>query len=277
MNNKIRIFLSSFVMYAITAAIALSAAWRHVILPSLGGGIGPLEMTWQNGLMFVLVFAGFTVVMVRFVRVAHLSLAFFLLIALVAGAQFIFAAWIPWPYDFAAAVAVVVLLWLAPYVAVHNIAIMLGIGGVAAALGLAVTPPVACVALAALSLYDVVSVYRTRHMVVLANRMMDSGAVFGFLVPAHIGGFFMRRNDALQARTVMMLGSGDIGLPLVLATSAVSQSINAALFVVVCSLAGVSVMHWLFAHQERPAPMAALPPIAASAIAGYLAAVLLGI
>jgi presenilin-like A22 family membrane protease len=139
-------------------------------------------------------------------------------------------------------------------------------------LGLSITPLVALVLLAGLSVYDIVSVYRTRHMVALANRMIASGSVFGFLVPARLSGFLMRRSDALNARSVMVLGSGDIGLPLVLATSALSQSIGAAILVAVFALVGVMLMHWLFVHQDRPRPMAALPPIAMAAILGYATA-----
>ncbi len=277
MSDKLRIFAGSITMYAITMAVSLTAAWQHVIHPTISGGVGPLELTLQTGVIFVVVFALFTTVMVRFAFVARLFLSFFLVVALVAGTQFILSAWIPWPYDIIGAVAVALLLWAVPRVMVHDIAIVLGIGGLAAVLGLTVTPLVASVLLAALSVYDIVSVYRTRHMVVLAGRMLQSGAVFGFLVPARPAGFFMRRDDALKTRSVMMLGSGDIGLPLVLATSAVSTSITAAVIVAVASLIGVSAMHWLFAHQERPAPMAALPPIAVSAILGYLLAILLGV
>lgn len=277
MSDKVRIFISSVTLYALTAALALAAAWRHATGPAMPGGLGPLQLDWSSGLVFLIVFVGFTFVMVRFARVARLALALFLLVALLVGSQFIFSAWAPWPYDVAGAVLVVLLLAAVPRVFMHDLAIMLGIGGIAAVLGLSVTPLVACVLLAVLSIYDIISVYRTRHMVALAGRMLQSGAVFGFLVPARLSGFFMRRRDALNAREVMMLGSGDIGLPLVLATSAVSQSIPAAILVAVFSLAGVSVMHWLFAHQERPAPMAALPPIAVSAILGYALAILLGI
>jgi presenilin-like A22 family membrane protease len=276
MNERVRIFFNSFILYAVTGVVALTAAWQHVIHPALGG-IGPLEMTLQNGLIFLAVFIVFTVVMVRYIRVAHVSLSFLLLIALVAGAQFVFSAWLPRPWDIVTALGLVVLLWRLPLVIVHDVAIVVGIGGIVGVLGLSVTPLVACSLLAALSLYDIISVYRTHHMVALADRMMESGAVFGFLVPASSRGFIMRRDTALGARAVMMLGSGDIGLPLVLATSAVSQSIGAAILVALCSLLGISVMHWLFAHQERPAPMAALPPIAVSAIIGYVLAVLLRI
>ena len=264
-------------MYAMTAAIALTAAWQHVIRPQTAGLVQPLELTLGNGLIFLAVFVAFTVLMVRFVRAARVSLSFFLAIALIAGTQFILSAWLPSLWSIIGAVGVAGLLWRMPRVFMHDIAIMLGIGGIAGVLGLSMTPLVACALLAALSLYDVVSVYRTRHMVTLATRMMESGAVFGFLVPASVAGFLSRRDDALRAREVMMLGYGDIGLPLVLATSAVSQSIGAAVSVAVFSLVGVGVMHWLFSHQDRPAPMAALPPIAVAAILGYAIAIAVGI
>lgn len=277
MNEKLRIFIGSITMYMITMAVALSSAWRHVIHPATTGGVNPLELSVQSAIIFVVVFAVFTAVMVRFANAARYLLSFFLVVALIAGAQFIFSAWAPWPFDLLAAIMVALLLWAVPRVAVHDVAIVLGIGGLATLLGLSVTPLVAVVLLSALSVYDIVSVYRTRHMVVLAGRMVQSGAVFGFLVPARLSGYWMRRNDALDARAVMMLGSGDIGLPLVLATSAVSQSIAAALCVAAASLIGVASMHWLFVHQEQQSPMAALPPIAVSAILGYLGAVLLGL
>lgn len=276
-HPRIRIFLFTSVLYAATMAIGLIAAWRQAIAPAAVSLVAPLELTPLNIAVFVAVFAVFTLLMVRFVRTARLSLAGLLMIALIAGAQFVFGAWVSWPGNLALALLLVLLLRLAPFVLVHDLAIAVGIGGIAAVLGLSITPPVAAVLLCLLSVYDIWSVYRTKHMVTLAGRMMSSGAVFGFLVPARARDFLLRRDGALNARAVMMLGSGDIGLPLVLAASAVSQSIVAALMVAGCSMIGLLVMHWLFLRQEMPAPMAALPPIAVSAILGYVAAVLLGI
>lgn len=277
MSDKLRIFIGSIGMYTVTVALALSAAWRHTMHPALTGTVSPLELNFQTAIIFIVVFALFTTVIVRFAGAARVLLSFFLVVALIVGSNFILSAWYRWPYDIMGALLVALLLWRLPRVAVHDAAVMLGIGGLATILGLSVTPLVAVVLLAALSVYDIISVYRTQHMVTLARRMMSSGAVFGFLVPARASGFLLRRDDALRTRAVMMLGSGDIGLPLVLATSAVSQSVVAALFVAGASLIGVTIMHWLFVHQERPAPMAALPPIAAAAIIGYLLAILVGV
>ncbi len=277
MKPTSRIFYFCGVMYAATSALALIATSLHIAQPQQLGLVRPVEITLENGIIFFSVFVLFTFVMIRFVRAARASLSILLSLALLAGAQFIFSAWLSTTESIVAAVAVVVLLRLLPLVIIHDGAIMLGIAGIAGILGLSITPLIACGLLAVLSVYDVISVYRTRHMIALAGRMVESGAIFGFLIPATLTGFFARRDIALQSRSVMMLGSGDIGLPLILATSAVSQSTAAALMVALFSLVGVLIMQRLFARQQESAPMAALPPIALSAILGYLTAILLGI
>lgn len=257
-------------------AVGVAAAWQHAVMPTVGV-VPRLEPTPANIAVFVLVFVLFTYSMVRFVRVAHVSLSAFLVIAFLAGAQFVFSPWAPWPWDWVAALAVALAPRLLPRVGVHDLATAIGIAGIAGILGLSVTPLVAAGLLAVLSVYDIISVYRTRHMVALAGRMLESGSVFGFLVPATLRGFGAPIRSALDARSVMLLGSGDVGLPLVLATSAVSTSVGAAAMVCGFSLVGLMAMQWLFTHQTRPMPMAALPPIAASAVLGYVAAILFGI
>ena len=70
----------------------------------------------------------------------------------------------------------------------------------------------------------------------------------------------------------MILGSGDIGLPVVLASSVARYSLNAAIIVAVFSLAGLFFTHLIFVNQRERKPMAALPPIATMSIVGYLVA-----
>lgn len=276
MSPRTNIFLHSFLLYAGTLAVGMAAAWRHAIKPELGA-VAPIELTLGNGAMFLAVFIIFTFVMVRFGRAARVSLPLLLIIAMLAGANFALSSWLTWPYSVVGALLIAVITLAIPIVLTHNIAILVGIAGISGMLGLSLTPLVVCGALALLSLYDIISVYRTRHMISLAGNMLSSGAVFGFLVPMSLKGFFAGRRKSLDSKQVMMLGSGDIGLPLILVTSIVSQSIQAAFLVGAFTLAGLMLMHWLFARQERKEPMAALPPIAMSAILGYVLAILLGV
>jgi len=270
------LFFNTFVLYGLTLTVGIFTAWRHVLQPE-SGALAPLELTWSNALVFVGVFVLFTVLLLRYVRFAQASLSIFLVLAMLMGSQFVFSSWLSWPASAMAAVVFVFAVWLVGRVLTHDIAIAAGIAGIATLLGLSLTPLIACVLLALMAVYDVISVYRTRHMIALAGTMLRSGAIFGFLVPARGSGFFMKNLDALKRREVMMLGSGDIGLPLVLTASVTVTSVPAAVMVAAFSLAGVMGMEWLFVHQTKRTPMAALPPIAAMAIIGYVVATLLGI
>lgn len=274
---KLRIILITAILYAITLALGLTTAWQHIVQPNVDTLVSPLAFSWADIVVFIFAMATFTFVMVRSARVAKVSLSFLMMAALLGGTQFIFSSWFGWPASGLAALAVVATMMLVPIVAVHDAAIILGIAGIAAVLGLSLTPITSVVLLAVLSIYDIISVYRTKHMVQLAGRMIQSGAVLGFLVPARLGVFLHHRRRALGERSVLLLGSGDIGLPIVLMVSTVSQSIPAALFVAGGALLGVLLMQIIFMHQRHPAPMAALPPIALMSTLGYIVAILLNV
>ena len=74
-----------------------------------------------------------------------------------------------------------------------------------------------------------------------------------------------------------MLGSGDVGLPMVLAVAALKTSFLSGVVVAIFAVAGLMLTHYLFMNQRERAPMAALPPVAALSIIGYLVTILLGL
>lgn len=74
----------------------------------------------------------------------------------------------------------------------------------------------------------------------------------------------------------MILGSGDIIMPLILASSVAGlHGLAGGLTVILFSMAGLFLTFWLFVSQRTRRPMAALPPIAVMAIIGYLASLIL--
>jgi len=117
-----------------------------------------------------------------------------------------------------------------------------------------------------------VAVYVTKHMVTMARKMVEGGAIFGFLIPFEFKGFFYGKNEA-QAKVgenFMILGSGDIGLPLIFAASLVRISLASAIITAAFSVLGLFLTHIIFINQEKRRAMAALPPIATLTIIGYL-------
>ena len=194
-----------------------------------------------------------------------------------AGSQIIAGAFVNPPMDLAAAVIAVLVFIFLRNVLVHNIGVILGIAGIASVLGLALSPKTALFLLVILSFYDILSVYVTRHMVAMARNMIESGAPFGFIIPSEGASFLKSRQEA-QAKIgeqFMILGSGDVGLPLILACSLVGLYVSEAVIVGIFSLAGLFLTHLIFVNQEVRKPMAALPPIATMAIIGYLVSLLI--
>jgi presenilin-like A22 family membrane protease len=116
-------------------------------------------------------------------------------------------------------------------------------------------------------------------MVRIAQGMIQSGAIFGFVIPPNFKSFFAHRREA-QARIgedFMILGSGDIGLPVIFVSTLVRQSLHEAIFVGVFALIGLLCTHILFMSQSKRQPMAALPPIATLTILGYVISLLLNL
>ena len=68
----------------------------------------------------------------------------------------------------------------------------------------------------------------------------------------------------------MILGSGDVGLPLVLVSSVALISIKQGIIISLFALGGLFLTHLMFVNQKARKPMAALPPIATLTVIGYL-------
>jgi len=271
------IFAKEALLYTFTLAVGLWAAHFHAFMAGSPVFIQPFELNLQSVVIFVIVFTLFTWFLLRMARASIILLRIVLALALIGGMEFVLYPWVRFPLDVILMLGVLFVFWRIPLVITHNIVVALGIAGFASALGVKITPIIAVSLLSVFALYDIIAVYRSRHMVTLAHRMIQSGAVFGFIVPERWSQFFWPRRDAIVKGNAIVLGSGDIGLPLVLAASSVSTSLSAAVVVGITTLVGLLGTHYLFMHQHGRRPMAALPPIATAAIAGYLLAVLAGL
>lgn len=156
-------------------------------------------------------------------------------------------------------------------VVLNNIAIILAIAGIGAIFGLSISSLTAVFILLFMSFYDIIAVYKTRHMVHMAREMIRSGAIFGIIIPTKSGSWFEKINNVQPGDRFMILGSGDIAMPLILISSVVKEfGMLASLIVMIFSGFGLFLTYYLFMTQKERAPMAALPPIAVASIIGYL-------
>jgi presenilin-like A22 family membrane protease len=253
---RARLFLFELVLFVGTLALGIFTASRLMAITDPGIVLRPAVLTFRDGLLFAAIFLGLSILLTR---VRWFARVLFRLMLIMGG-----------PIDTIAALFVVGALAVRRSVLTHNIAIMLGIAGAGAVIGLSISPNTAMLVLILLSIYDILAVYVTGHMVSLARQMIDSGAVFGFVIPAHPRGFRTSAREARPGSDFMILGSGDIGVPLLLAASTVPWSLGVAALVGAGAIAGLAVTFGLFVFQRDRRPMAALPPIATGALIGYL-------
>lgn len=270
MKTRIDLFAREALLFVLALAAGLFTAHHYGAFADRHTPVQPIVFTWHDAIVLVIVFVAISLLFARFRGIARISFRLFFVLILYSGAQIVAATVLPFPWDALCALAVLLVFWLWPTIASHNIAVIAGVAGISALLGLSLTPNTALVILVFLSLYDIIAVYRTKHMIRLARNMIASGAVFGFLIPLRWDGFLALRRFARAGKEFMILGSGDIGLPILFAASLVTTSLVSALIVAGFSVVGLFGTHLLFINQGERRPMAALPPITTAAIIGYL-------
>ena len=267
---KPSLFLKEVILFGTTLLLGVFSAHNYssIVEKSI---IEP-SFSWDNIIIFLIFAVVFYMIVLRFKRVGAVFFKFLLTLVVFSGSQLIFGSIISSPWDLVLALGLVLTFILIRNVLVHNIGMILGIAGVSSMLGITIFPLTAVALLGILSFYDILAVYWTKHMVYLAKAMMDSGAIFGFIIPFDLKDFFYHSYEAKHkiGEKFMILGSGDIGLPLVLSSSVALVSIGQALVICTFTLVGLFVTHLIFINQSGRRPMAALPPIATLTIIGYL-------
>ncbi len=270
------LFFKEALLFGATLALGIFVSFQYTGALSQVPRIEPSAIRPVDFVGFFIVLAAIWVGS-RVPRFARWLFWTFLSLLIVSGTQIVALPFVPSPWDMGFAVGLFILFLTLKNVLIHNIAIIFAIAGVGAFIGLEITPSMAILAFVFLSFYDIIAVYKTRHMVHMAEGMIRSGAIFGFIIPATFKLFFASREEA-QARVgddFMILGSGDIGLPVIFVSSLVRQSLIEAIIVAIAAMVGLLLTHLLFMSQTKRQPMAALPPIATMTILGYVLSLLL--
>ena len=239
--------------------------------------MAPQDLSWESIVVLIAFFVVLSIVSLKFKKFSAVSFRLLLLLVVFSGSQIVFSSVFHSPWDLFFALFLVFVFIAVRNVLTHNLSIAIGIAGVSSLLGISIFPETAIILLILLSFYDILAVYWTKHMIYLARGMMESGAVFGFVIPFDIKDIFYHSGEAKRkiGEKFMILGSGDISLPIVMASSLAATSTSQALIVGLFSMLGLFLTHLIFINQAVRKPMAALPPIATMTIIGYLVSQLL--
>ena len=274
---KLNLFWRELVLFGLTQVLGIVVAERY-LFGLAGSSLRAPEVAFKfsgaDWILSALVVALFVWAVLNKHRASRIIFKVFFWLVIIGGAQIIFSVWFPPLCALLMTIGLIVLMLKSRSVLIQNLAVLLAMAGMGVVLGLSISPLIAVWGLLILSFYDIIAVYVTKHMVKMAKGMAESGAVFGFIVPFEWSGFREHVKKAKREK-FMILGSGDIALPLVMAVSAMSISVAHAWIVALFSMIGLFLTHLLFVNQSQRRPMAALPPIAMMAIVGYLVALIL--
>lgn len=281
-NLKLNFFLKEAVVFIFVATVGIMASLN---LNKILGEMVPLKLEIQKPDFFNLLFFSlftflFLYVLFRPSKFGGYFLQIFYLFAVFAGIQLVLSLFIDNILATIVAVILIALNFLYKSIFLHNLNFAFAIMGVSLILGGRIDPLMAVIILVIFSLYDIIAVYLTGHMVEMARSMIEQKVIFAFIIPSKLS-YFIKPPEEFKIGTkeseLFIFGGGDIALPLLLVFSLVKVSLFNAIFVAAFSLIGIFLTHLIFVSQTERKPMAALPPIAAMSILGYLITFLINV
>jgi presenilin-like A22 family membrane protease len=145
-------------------------------------------------------------------------------------------------------------------------------------MGISLSILLVIILLIGLSIYDAISVYKTKHMIDLADTVVDLRLPIIFVIPKKREYSIVEETKSLkeklregEERDAFFMGVGDIVIPGILAASTfhnlTSNGLLIALSVILGTLLGFTV---LMAFVIKGKPQAGLPFLCVGAILGYL-------
>ncbi|MBI4599889.1 hypothetical protein HY732_03115 [Candidatus Uhrbacteria bacterium] len=244
------------------------------VVSQTGGGIGAvrtLQDTQLSLTLFLVLFFAATAFLLLLSHITKSGAVYRVVFALLLCFGLVQLFELVFPLGFSVAIALIFLFgfFLVSSVWMHDLIIVLVAAGIAPVFGLQFSEHTAALLLIILSVYDIGAVFVTKHMVMLAHEMIRHQASFALFVPERIRGFGANVASVVPGSGFLIVGGGDIVLPLIALSAVARTSMTAALYGVVGALAGMFINHLLLTVARRPLP--ALPFLTIGTLIGIQA------
>jgi presenilin-like A22 family membrane protease len=193
---------------------------------------------------------------------------------------------IPLAISFIAALFLTILVHKFPeWYVVDTVGLVMAIGAtVILGVTFAILPAIAL--LLVLAIYDAISVYKTKHMITLADSVIDLSLPVLLVIPKKLGYSYRKEKPRLKEqikegkeREAMFMGLGDIVIPSLLIVSALTflpssdsvMGLAGNLLVAIGTMIGILVgFSVLMTYVLKGNPQAGLPLLNSGALGGYL-------
>ena len=264
-NLSIFLCLGMAVLLVLTQVIAVLLA-----APFAASGIKAFqdpESMW-NTVYFIILIIGFTALILLVLKFGGDKLVQFIMLAAVAVTMYyVMAVLVPYGYiPIVITIALTLLLYIYPeWYILDATGLVIG-GGAAAMFGISLDILPVILLMILLAIYDAISVYKTKHMVSLAESIVDMRLPILFVLPRKRNFSIVKNSDMGEA---FFMGLGDAIIPSMLVVSAFVNYTSAApaLGAALGTLAGYAVLSRI---AGRGKPHAGLPFLNSGAIIGFV-------
>jgi len=264
-NLSIFLCLGMAVLLVLTQVIAVLLA-----APFAASGIkfGEDPESMWNTVYFIILIIGFTALILLVLKFGGDKLVQFIMLAAVAVTMYyVMAVLLPYGYiPIVITIALTLLLYVYPeWYIIDATGLVIG-GGAAAMFGISLGIRPVILLMILLAIYDAISVYKTKHMVSMAESIVDMRLPILFVLPRKRNFSIVKNSDMGEA---FFMGLGDAIIPSMLVVSAFVNYTSAApaLGAALGTLAGYAVLSRI---AGRGKPHAGLPFLNSGAIIGFI-------
>ncbi len=163
--------------------------------------------------------------------------------------------------------------FLVPVVWAHDVIVVVASAGIGSVIGLQFSILSALAVLAILSVYDLIAVFVTKHMVAMSHHLIKSQASFSLMIAERWRDFRLPLTAVQPGSGFLIVGGGDIIIPMFLTTALYLERPFLAYSAIAGMILGMFANHvWL---MERRSALPALPFIALGAVLGVAGGFLL--
>ncbi len=257
--------------FILAASLAGFLIWRwkdiqgaEIVNIKIGAG------DWQVIILYIILLAIVFFISRRFFKSPKLFFRILFFIAIFSSFEIFLVTFISNPtIVFLGALLLVLFYWFARLVLVHNILMIIVFSTLAAFLGLSFSSGQILILLLILSIYDYISVYKTKHMQAMAKELITWGIAPAIIIPPDFYELLgPKKETPPQEHNYFILGGGDIVFPVSLVAASLLSSPLKAFFVALSLLIGVLVTYYIFINKKEAIP--ALPALAFFTALGFV-------
>src|SRR3989344_759274 len=274
MKHTIKVTAIVLLMFLLAQLIGLVIVKQYLPRETLPFNIEKPQIEEQTSFipLFITIMVAtlLALILIRFSAMRLWKLWFFLsvLFTLVIA----FAAFIP--QTIALILALILALWkvLRPNIYIHNLTELFIYGGLAAIFVPVLSIFSVSILMILIAIYDMIAVWKTKHMIKLAKFQASSKTFAGLLIPYSLKKPKPKKGLSKKIMVPVktaILGGGDIGFPLLFAGVILKIS-NSFLNAFIISIFAALALMFLFIIAEKKKFYPAMPFIAVGCFIGYL-------